>query len=291
MPPRHHRRGPDLLTDRLYLEAPRWRDGALYVSDIPADEVLRVELDGGSTVIARRDGLHPSGLGWFPDGTMVVVAVMDRQLHAVDVTDAAGVRVFADLTPVASSMVNDLAVDPAGHAYIGMAGSNISAGEPIAAAPLLRVDPDGSVHDVGGELMCANGMVVVDGHTLLVAETFANRVSAFDILDDGSLSGQREWAALPDGYGPDGMCLDASGAVWVACPFSERFARVVEGGEITDEIIVTGRRAIACTLGGPTGTTFFALTWTPVAPAPSADMPRASQIETYEVEIGSGGQP
>ena len=291
MPNRRHRRGPDLLTDRLYLEAPRWRDGALFVSDIPADEVLRIDADGTAAVIARRDLLHPSGLGWFPDGTMVVVAVRDRMLLAIDPDDANRVGVFADLTPVASSMVNDLAMDPVGRAYVGMAGSNISAGEPIAAAPLLRVDSDGSIHDVGGELMCANGMVVVDGRTLLVAETFANRISAFDIAKDGSLSGQREWAALPDGYGPDGMCLDAEGAVWVACPFSERFARVVEGGRITDEILVTGRRAIACTLGGTVGTTLYAVTWTPVAPAPSADMPRASQIETYEVEIGSGGQP
>ena len=214
-----------LLHGRTYLEAPRWHEGALYVSDIPADEVLRVQLDGTVDVIAAQPGLHPSGLGWMGDGTMVAVAVFERQLVVLDDPPSSPLRSFADLSLVATSITNDMTVDASGRAFIGQAGSNISAGEPVVPAPLLRVDPDGSVHDVGGELLCANGIVVHE-KTLIVAETFADRLSAFDVDASGALHRQRVWAQLPRGYGPDGICLDAQGAVWAACPYAESFVRV-----------------------------------------------------------------
>jgi sugar lactone lactonase YvrE len=240
-------------------------------------------------VVAARPGLHPSGLGWSLDGTLLIVAVLDLQLIAAEEGE---LHTFADLSVAATSFTNDMAVDAKGRAYIGQAGSNIAAGEAIVAAPLVRVDPDGSVHDVGGELMCANGIVVADnGRTLLVAETFANRITAFDIDAMGDLHDQRVWAELPEGHGPDGICLDVAGGVWAACPFVERFVRVLEGGAITDEIAVTGRRAIACTLGGEAGTTLFLITWEATAESPLVTSDRTSRIEWVEVSIPSAGQP
>lgn len=279
-----------LLGSRMYLEGPRWRDGALYVSDVRADEVLRVQLDGTATVVASRPGLYPSGLGWTLDGRLIIVSVFDKQLLAVD--GDGRLTVFADLAPPATSFTNDMAVDAFGHAYIGQAGSNIAGGEAVLPAPLLRVDPDGTVHDVGGELLCGNGIVITDGgRTLVVAETFGDKLTAFDIDSQGALSNGRVWADLPQGYAPDGICLDVEGAVWAACPFVQKFVRVQEGGTITDEISVPGRNAIACTLGGPDGTTLFMVTWTPTADSPAAATERTARVELAEVAVAASGQP
>ncbi len=278
-----------LLDRRVYLEGPRWRDGALYVSDVLADEVLRVTLDGQVDIVAARAGLHPSGLGWAHDGQLLIVAARDRDLLRVVNGKLAP---FADLSVAATSLTNDMAVDPKGRAFIGQAGSDIAAGEPLRPAPLVRVDPDGSVHRVGSDLLCANGMVVADGgQTLLVAETFGDRITAFDIGSDGSLSGQRVWAPLPKGHAPDGICLDVEGALWVGCPFAQRFLRIAEGGEKIDEIAVPGRNAIACTLGGEQGTTLFMITWEPTGPSPDASGARTGRVELAEVAIASAGQP
>jgi sugar lactone lactonase YvrE len=278
-----------LVGERAYLEGPRWRDGALYVSDVRADEVLRVTPTGDVAVVASRTGLCPSGLGWTREGDLLVVAVQQRALlRLADGT----LQPFADLSAIATSFTNDMVVDARGRAFIGQAGSNLSAGEPVRPAPLIRVDPDGSVHAVAGDLLCANGMVVADeGRTLLVAETFGDRITAYSIRDDGVLTDERVWSELPKGYAPDGICLDVEGAVWVGCPFVERFVRVVKGGTITDEIAVTGRRAIACTLGGGRGTTLFLLTWQPTAPTPADSTERTSCIEVVEVAVPSAGQP
>jgi sugar lactone lactonase YvrE len=272
-----------LLDGRAYLEAPRWHDGSLFVSDIAADEVLKATLGGVVTVVASRPGLAPSGLGWAPDGTLLVVSVWAMQLWGL--SDGT-LHEVADLSSVATAMTNDLAVDGRGHAFVGQAGANLPAGEPAPPSPLLRVDPDGSVHRAAEDLMCANGIAVADhGATLLVAETFRDCITAFSLAGDGSLADRRTWAVLPEGSGPDGVCLDKDGALWVACPFHERFLRVEPGGEVVQEVAVRGRRAIACALGGPRGTTLFMVTTrSDVEPAALAEA-RASRVEMVEVAV------
>jgi sugar lactone lactonase YvrE len=145
---------------------------------------------------------------------------------------------------------------------------------------------------VGPDLLCANGIVIADdGRTLRVAETFGDRITAFDLGEDGSLSGQRVWASLPAGHAPDGICLDAEGGSWVACPFAQRFVRIAANGAVTDRIPVPGRNAIACTLGGETGATLFMITWEPTGESHADTEARTSRVEATEVGIPTGGQP
>jgi sugar lactone lactonase YvrE len=252
-----------LLGGRAFLEGPRWHtdaDGrsALYVSDMHAHEVLRVELDGSTTVVATLDAA-PSGLGWLPDDRMLIVSMDDRRVLRVE-RDGSLVEA-ADCSGLAPNEINDMVVDRHGHAFISQFGSDFHAGEPLVAAPVLRVDPDGSVRPATDGLRMANGMVITaDGRTLVIAESAGRCLTAFDLADDGTLTNQRRWADLPEGDYPDGICIDAEDAIWIAGPASDRFVRVREGGEVTDVIDVTGRHAIACAIGGADGTTLFLCT-------------------------------
>lgn len=182
-----------LVDGRAFLEGPRWRDGALFVSDMHAHEVLRVTADGAAEVVAEVSG-SPSALGWLPDGHMLIVSMDDRKLLRLEdgaVTEA------ADCSTVAPNEINDMVVDRHGHAFISQFGFDFHGGEKLRAAPVLRVDPDGSVHEVSDGLRMANGMVVTsDGRTLVVAESAGRRLVGFDLAADGSLSNQRVWADL-----------------------------------------------------------------------------------------------
>jgi sugar lactone lactonase YvrE len=278
-----------LLADRCYLEAPRWRSDGLYVSDIQADEVLKVSLDGSASVVAAKPDLSPSGLGWSKDGSLIVVSVRSMELYRVA---PAALEMVADLGEVATCITNDMVVDHYGHAFVGQAGANVPAGETAPPSPLVRVDPDWSVHRAADDLVCANGMVVADhGCTLLVAETFRDRVTAFELSADGELGERSIWAELPSGSSPDGICLDEEGALWVACPFVERFVRLERGGTVKDVIEVSGRRAIACALGGERGTTFFMVTVDASDDMSALGTTRPSRIETVEVGVPGVQQP
>ena len=159
--------------------------------------------------------------------------------------DADGALVeHADLSPLSRYQINDMVVDARGHAFVGQMGYDLHGGGGVRPAALLRVDPDGSTHEAADAMRVANGMAVAnDDRTLVVAESAGKVLTAFDVADDGTLSNRRVWAELPD-Y-PDGMCIDAEDGVWFACPVGDRFIRVVEGGEVTDEIPVPGRHAIS----------------------------------------------
>ena len=256
-----------LLDGRAFLEGPRWHDGALWVSDMHAQEVLRVTPDGGVEVVARVPG-DPSGLGWRPDGTLLVVSMRDRRLLAVEPSGA--VAVAADCSVVAPHEINDMVVDERGHAFISQFGFDFHGGAPYQTSPLLRVDPDGTVTAASDELRMANGLVVTaDGATVVVAESTGKDLVAFDLGSDGRLSNRRVWADLPD-Y-PDGICIDAEDGVWIAAPVADRFVRVLEGGEVTDVVEVPGRHAIACALGGDDGHTLFCCT------APTHGQPEPSR--------------
>ena len=245
-----------LIEGRAFLEGPRWHDGALWVSDMHAHEVLRVTLDGRVEVVAQVDG-DPSGLGWLADGTLLIVSMRDRHLLRLEADGR--LDIAADCSAVAPHEINDMVVDPNGHAFISQFGFDFHGGAPYATAPLLRVDPDGSVHETTEQLKMANGLVVTsDGGTLVVAQSTGKDLVAFNLATDGTLTNPRQWAPLPD-Y-PDGICIDGEDGIWIASPVGDRFVRVREGGEVTDVVDTPGRHAIACALGGDDGRTLFLCT-------------------------------
>jgi sugar lactone lactonase YvrE len=259
--------------------------GALYVSDMHAHEVLRVATDGAVDVLARLDA-GPSGLGWLPDGSMLIVSMDDRRILRRG--DDGTLTQHADLSELASHAINDMVVDGAGHAFVSQFGCDLFGGEVPKPAPLLRVDPDGSAHEVTDGLRFANGMVVTaDGRTLVVAESAGRCLTAFSLAPDGALSDRRPWADLPETDYPDGICIDAEDAIWVSGPASDRFMRVRAGGEVTDIVETRGRHAIACVLGGDDGRTLFCCTSTTVGEPDKSRATRGAQIETVTVPVAA----
>lgn len=281
--------GTTLCDELVFAEAPRWRDGWLYFSDMYADTVFRVSLEGDREVVATVD--LPGGLGWSPEGELLVVSMARKVLVRVA---ADGRQTDLDLSSAAVSAVNDIGIHPAGHAYIGQFGFELPVPEGAREAPgntpLLLVSGD-AVRTASDDLLGgANGIAIAaDGRTLITAETWDNRLTAFTIADDGTLSDRRVFAELDDA--PDGICLDSEGAVWAGTLHSRRFVRVREGGEIVDEIHAgEGRHAIACALGGPDGTTLFMCTAAALDDA-GIYARAASRIELTRVEIPGAGFP
>ena len=270
-----------LVDGRVFLEGPRWHHGALWVSDMHAQEVLRVGSDGSVDVVARVGG-DPSGLGFWADGSVLIVSMRDRQL--LRMAPGAAPDVLADCSPIAPFEINDLVVDDAGHAFISQFGFDFHGGAKYQRAPLLRVDPDGSVREVSDGLRMANGLVVTaDGGTLVVAESTGKDLVAFDLAADGSLSNQRVWAELPQ-Y-PDGICIDGADGVWVASPVGDCCVRVLEGGEVTDVVDFAGRHAIACAIGGEDGHTLFVCTSGTQGEPERSRAERSAAIETVTVAV------
>lgn len=238
--------------DFIFLEAPRWHENQLWVSDVFDHTVYVLNPDGTRQKVCEVPH-RPSGLGFLPDGTPVVVSSKDRRLmkivgHSIDE--------YADLSAMASGDVNDFAVDGQGRIYVGNFGYDYDAGEPRALTSLHRVDRDGTVSVAATGLEFPNGSVIVeDGKTLIVAETWLGRLTAFDIDSQGELGNRRLYADL-GAREPDGICADAAGAIWVACFNTGEFLRVLDGGAITDIIELDGR-AISCALGGADGRQLF----------------------------------
>ena len=272
-----------LLGGLMFGEGPRWREGRLWFSDMWAGEVVAMTPDGVRETILTAPG-PVSGLGWLPDGRLLVVSMVDRRLMRRE-ADGSLVE-HADLSAIASFHCNDMVVDARGCAYVGNFGWDLA--DPEAErrpAKLARIGPDGGVSVAAEELIFPNGMAITpDGKTLIVGETFAARMTAFDRAEDGSLSNRRVWAALPEGSTPDGCCLDAEGAIWVASPYTNEVLRVHEGGRISERL-ETGRGPYACMLGGEARRTLFIL----VADAPPEE--RTAGILSTEVEIAGAGWP
>lgn len=240
---------PSTLIDGFaFIEGPRWQGSALWFSDMHQDAVFRTDLTGETERIIEVPH-QPSGLGWLPNGDLLVASMLDRTVYRYRPGET--LTPYADLSHIAERRINDMLVDPTGRAWVGNFGFMFDEGEPVAPGTLARIDPDGSTHAAASGLLFANGMAILPGtDTLIVAETYGARLTAFDIGADGTLNGQRVWASLPDGAVPDGICVDESGAVWVASPTTGSVLRLLEGGTVTDTIS-TGRQAIACALGGP----------------------------------------
>ena len=244
-----------------YVEGVRWHDGAVWFSDLTRNKVHRVGLDGTATEVATVPGT-PIGLGWLPDGTLLVVSSADNRLMRVAADGS--VQEYARLD-VAVHASNDMWVDGAGRCYISHFGYDLFGGGTPVTTGLVLVQPDGSVELTGQDLMFPNGIAVTaDGGTLIVAESFAFRLSAFDIGVDGRLSGRRLFAQFgnPETDLADGICIDAEDGVWVGCPVAGEYRRVVAGGEVTDVVRTDPGAAFgpACALGGPEMRTLFLAT-------------------------------
>ena len=251
-------------------EGPRWRDGRLWFSDFFAHQVRSVSLAGDLRTEFEIDD-QPSGLGWMPDGSLLVVSMTRRQV--LRRYPDGRMALHADLSAFATFHCNDMVVDAQGRAYVGNFGFNLD--EAIAArgfesviaehatATLVRVDADGTVHAAAEAMHFPNGSVITpDGRTLIVGETLGGRLTAFDIAADGGLSNRREWAPTWPRI-PDGIALDADGAVWIANPAAPECALIAEGGAVL-KVIDTGDPCYACALGGPDGRSLFMLTAAPL---------------------------
>ncbi|MXW36236.1 MAG: SMP-30/gluconolactonase/LRE family protein [Chloroflexi bacterium] len=275
-----------LLDGLRFGEGPRWRDGKLWFSDMQRYQVMTVDPDGNAEVVVHVPE-RPSGLGWRPDGTLLIVSMEDRKLMRHVPPD--GLEEVADLSSVATWHCNDMVVDARGRAYVGNFGSDTLSGDEVSPAAIALVTEDNEVRMAADNLEFPNGTVISpDGRTLIVAESRGGRLTAFDVADDGGLSGRRVFADF-DEVSPDGICLDAEGGVWVSNPLAPECIRVLEGGEVTDRVS-TEHNTYACMLGGDGGTTLYICS----ADANEADW-SANQasgfIEVVEVAVPHAGLP
>lgn len=246
-------------------EGVRWRNGALYFSDMHSHQVCRWS-EGKLEVLAHIPN-KPSGLGFMGDDTMLVASQLDRSVYKVDLSDPTGQpELHADVSELATWHLNDMITDAQGNAYVGNFGSGAPPGEPIAPAVLARVAVDGTVSEVASDLFFPNGMVFTsDGNTLVVAETRSEpgRLTAFTVEADGSLTDRRVICEFPIEW-PDGLAIDRNEDIWVASPFSDEVLQVSLAGEILARVSVPTPYAVA--IGGDTGDDLFvasADTWVP----------------------------
>lgn len=283
-------------------EAPRWHQGRLWFSDFYAYHVCSVSEEGGDvrTELQLEGGEHPSGLGWMPDGSLLVVKMQPQQVWR-RWPDGRFER-HADLSGIATFWCNDMVVDGQGRAYVGNFGFDLDAAmaargpESVIAdhptTPLALVQSDGTVRSAAGEERFGfpNGTVITpDGKTLIVAETLAMRLTAFDIADDGTLTNRRVWADTAPRVS-DGICLDADGAVWISNPLAPECVRLAAGGEVI-EVVETGElNSFACMLGGTDGKTLFIVVAPDSSPSQRSKA-AAGKILSCRVDVARAGRP
>ena len=274
-----------LIDGLCFPEGPRWHDGRLWFSDMHDLTVKAVSLDGDVEDIVQVPN-QPSGLGWLPDGRLLVVSMTDRRLLRLD---PGGLAEYANLWTLCTFHCNDMVVDRSGRAYVGNFGFDFMAGAEACTANLVMVSADGKAGIVATDLMFPNGSVITpDGKTPIVGETMGGVLTAFDIKPDGQLTNRRTWAQL-DGAIPDGICLDEAMGIWIASPISNEVLRVVEGGKVTDRIKVQ-TQAFACMLGGDDRKTLFILTANSSDPE-ECKQSRSGRIEISRVAIAGSGLP
>ncbi len=280
-------RTPAVVVEGLaFPEGPRWRAGQLYFSDQHDRRVVRMDPSGKADTLVEVPE-QPSGLGWLPDGRMLIVSMLDRRVLRLE--DGRLVE-HADLSELATGECNDMVVDAQGRAYVGNFGFDMYGGEDARETCIIRVDPDGTDSIAADGIAFPNGTVITqDGGTMIVGESYTGRLTAFTVGSDGTLSGRRLFAQL-QGAVPDGICLDAEGAVWVACPLTGRVLRVRDGGEVLDEIKVTNDFAYACMLGGDDRRTLYMCTAASSDPKETVRL-RSGRIEAIDVDVPGAGLP
>ena len=273
-----------LLEDLAYVESARWHDGRLWFAHWGTDEIVAVDLDGRSEIVGRGPGGLGWSIDWLPDGRLLVTG-SGLQRH-----DANGALVpHADLASLAEDW-NELVVDGRGNVY--MNGRLFGPPEEGPSGIIALVTPAGEVRQVADGLAFPNGMAVTpDNRTLIVAESWAEQLTAFTIADDGTLSDRRVWAATAGDH-PDGICLDADGAAWYADVGTARCVRVAEGGEVMATVQLD-RGAFSCMLGGPDGRTLFMLAaeWRGFEEVESAIADRTGRVYVTEAPAPRAGWP
>lgn len=290
-----------VVPELTFAESPRWHEGRIWFVDFYTHRVCSALEDGGDLRVEAEVPQQPSGLGWLPDGRLLVISMRDARILR---READGTLVtHADVSAHVGGHLNDMVVDAEGRAYAGNFGFDLMGGAPLEPATLVRIDPDGTVTPVADDMWFANGSVLTDDGVLLVAESFGNRISAFDVGPGGALSGRRTWARFGDlptdrdlhtalgglSVSPDGCCLDAEGALWLADALGNRLLRIREGGEILEEIAV-GTGVFACMLGGADGRTLFACT-APDFAEEARRRAREGALMSVRVDVPHGGRP
>ncbi len=281
------------LSGLFFGECPRWHDGRLWYSDFFDHAVFSASPDGERRVEVAFDG-EPAGLGWLPDGRLLINSRLDRAIFRRE-EDGTLVR-HGDLTPWATWHANDMVVAADGRAYAGNFGFDLDGlydgsvqPSAIASTSLVRVDPDGTSHEAADDIAFPNGSVITDdGATFIIAESFGGRLTAFDRAEDGTLANRREWAPLT-GVAPDGICLCADGTVWVANALGAECVRVAEGGEVLERV-TTSMNCFACMLGDDDRRTLYLVT----AADSNATVARASRngaIEKVRTTVPGAGLP
>jgi sugar lactone lactonase YvrE len=274
-------------------ECPRWHEGRLWYSDFFDHAVFSVSPDGERRVEVAFDG-EPAGLGWLPDGRLLINSRLDRAIYRREPDGK--LVVHGDLKPFATWHANDMVVAANGQAYSGNFGFDLDGlydgsvpASAISTASLVRVDPDGTTHEAAGDLQFPNGAVITeDGRTLIIAESFGRQLTAFDRADDGALSKRRVWASF-EGVAPDGICLCADGSVWVANALGAECVRAAEGGEILERV-TTSRNCFACMLGDDDRRTLYLVT----AVDSNANVARANRdgaLEKVRTTVPGSGLP
>lgn len=259
-------------------EGPRWFEGLLWFSDMLGEAVHTVGLNGAMTTLPV-PGHTPTGLGFRPDGSLLISSAEDRQVLAYD---GDTVRILVDLSDRVPADLGDMVVDSRGRCYVGS--------QAYTGGVIVRIDPDGSAHTVATDLDFPNGMVITDdGSTLIVAESMGRRLTRYTIDATGGLRDRRIFADGLDGP-PDGITLDAAGGIWTSMTLANQFERVTEGGDVTDRIALGDRAAIACTLGGPDRRTLFLLS-SPDAYPKRLIGTRDSRLDTVTVQVPGAGLP
>jgi sugar lactone lactonase YvrE len=281
------------LSGLYFGECPRWHDGRLWYSDFFDHAVFSVSPYGERRTEVDFEG-EPAGLGWLPDGRLLINSRLDR---AVVRQEPNGTLVHhGDLSPWATWHANDMVVASNGQAYCGNFGFDLDGlyegttpASDITTTSLIRVDPDGTSSEAAGDIAFPNGTVITeDGRTLVIAESMGAKLTAFDRLDDGTLTNRREWAALP-GIAPDGICLCADNTIWVSNALGTNCVRVAEGGAILEEV-VTSRGCFACMLGDEDRQTLYLIT-ADSSHAAKARAERNGAIEKARTSVPGAGLP
>jgi sugar lactone lactonase YvrE len=275
-----------LLSDLVVGESPRWHQGRLWFSNWGAQEVIAVDPQGHREVVARVPTTLPFSIDWLPDGRLLIVSGPEGLLLRQEPDGS--LETHADLSVLSDKPWNEIVVDGRGNAYVNCIRFDLMSGEEFAPGIAAVVTPDGKVRQVADGLEFPNGMVVTpDNATLIVAESYASRLTAFDIAADGSLLNRRVWAEL-GGDPPDGICLDAEGDVW--CGAMNRCVRVAEGGEVL-ETIELDRACFACMLGGDDGRTLFMMAAEWRGTEGMTEGPRTGRVLTARAPAAGAGRP
>jgi sugar lactone lactonase YvrE len=274
---------PTLVADGLaFAEGPRWRDGRLWFSDMHGEAVHTIDADGRLATAVALPGRQPSGLGFLPDGSLLIVSMLEPEILR---WDGAHLTVHADLRSLVTDRCNDMVVDDRGHAYVGS-----YPGPPDFDGVLVHVAPDGAARIAAEHVKYPNGTVVTDGgNAIVVAESLGRRLTRFPI-DAGGALGERSVYADCRPYNPDGICIDTDGAIWVAMPLAHEFLHIAPGGEVLDRIPMGERLAIACTLGGADLRTLFLLT-SLALPGDEPMGTRDAAVHAVEVAVSGTGSP